>query len=78
MTILICMSSNTMQDRTYLDDAITAREACKLFGIGPDRFLRTRACLPSFPTPVNRKPLAWIRGEVLRWRDDHRSERAAA
>jgi len=32
-----------MQDRTYLDDAITAREACKLFGIGPDRFLRTPA-----------------------------------
>ena len=35
------MADNTMQDRTYLDDAITAREACKLFGIGPDRFLRT-------------------------------------
>ena len=51
------MADNTMQDRTYLDDAITAREACKLFGIGPDRFLRTRACLPSFPTPVNRKPM---------------------
>lgn len=35
------MMEDTMQDRTYLDDAITAREACKLFGIGPDRFLRT-------------------------------------
>lgn len=65
-------------DRAYLDEAITAKEACRLFGIGPDRFLRTRACLPSFPRPVNPKPLAWIRGEVLEWRDNHRDERAAA
>lgn len=67
-----------MSDREYLDQAIDAKEACKLFGIGPDRFLRTRACLPSFPAPVNRKPMAWIRGEVLDWRDAHRDERVAA
>lgn len=67
-----------MSERAYLDEAIGAKEACKLFGLGPDRFLRTRACLPTFPQPVNRKPLAWIRCEVLAWREAHRDERAAA
>lgn len=67
-----------MSEREYLDSVIGAEEAGKLFGLGPDRFLRTRACLPSFPRPVNRKPKMWIRGEVLRWRDDHRDERLAA
>ena len=68
----------TLEERAYLDEAIDAVEAGKLFGIGEDAFKRTRACLPSFPKPVNRKPKAWIRGEVLEWRDNHRDERIAA
>lgn len=67
-----------MSDRAYLDEAIGAEECGKLFGIGAGRFLRTRACLPSFPRAVNRKPKAWIRGEVLEWRENHRDERIAA
>lgn len=64
--------------RAYLDAAINAEECAQLFGLSASRFLRTRACLPSFPTPVNDKPKAWIRGEVLEWRENHRSERARA
>lgn len=67
-----------MTDRAYLDEAIGAKDACRLFGIGPDRFLRRIACLPSFPKPVNRKPMAWIRAEVLEWRESHRDVRAEA
>ena len=67
-----------MSDRAYLDEAIGAEDAAGLFGLGRERFLRTRACLSSFPKPVNRRPKAWIRGEVLEWRDSHRDERAEA
>ncbi len=67
-----------MNDRAYLDEAIGAEEAAKLFGLKPENFLRYRACLPSFPKPVNRRPKTWIRREVLEWRDTHRDERVAA
>ena len=67
-----------MTDRAYLDEAIGAEEAGALFGLAAPTFLRYRACLPSFPKPVNRRPKAWIRGEVLAWRDAHWDERAAA
>jgi len=33
--------------------------------LGKDRFLRSVACLPTFPEPVGLRPKAWIRGEVL-------------
>ena len=67
-----------MSDREYLDQAIDAETAGALFGLKAENFLRYRACLPSFPKPVNRRPKMWIRGEVLDWRDAHRDERVAA
>ena len=59
------------------EHAIRADQAAGLFALSKDRFLRTIACRPSFPLPVNRKPLAWKLGEVLDWRDDNRASRAA-
>ena len=56
----------------WRETSIKADEAAKLFGLGKDRFLRTKACTPGFPQPVNRKPLAWVVGEVLDYRDNHR------
>ena len=70
--------SAAMNDRAYLDEAIGAEEAGKLFGLSAPSFLRYRACLPSFPAAVNNRPKAWIRGEVLEWRENHRAERFAA
>ena len=67
-----------MTEQEYRDAAILGEEAAKLFGLGKDRFLKVVACLPSFPAPVGQRPKAWIRGEVLDWREDHRAERLAA
>jgi predicted DNA-binding transcriptional regulator AlpA len=67
-----------VSERAYMDEAIQAEEAARLFGLCAATFLRRRACLPSFPQPVNHKPKAWIRREVLEWRDYHRAERIAA
>lgn len=62
----------------WREQAIGADEAGKLFGVSGEWFLRTIACLPSFPRRVNRKPAAWIAGEVVDWRERHRDERRAA
>ena len=56
----------------WRQEAIKADEAAKLFAKGKDRFLRKVACTPGFPQPVSFKPLAWVRGEVLDYRDNHR------
>lgn len=71
-------NNTTAKDASaYLDEAINAEEAGALFGLSAASFLRYRACLPSFPKIVNRRPKAWIRREVLEWRDNHRDERQA-
>jgi len=67
-----------VNEQEYRDAAILADEAGRLFGLGKDRFLRSVACLPTFPEPVGLRPKAWIRGEVLDWRENHRAERLAA
>ncbi len=54
--------------------AMSADECAQLWGISADRFLRTYACLPTFPLRVHRKPAAWKAGEVIEWRDKNRAE----
>lgn len=58
----------------WREQAIDAGEAAKLFGLSRERFLRTIACMPSFPGRVNRKPATWIAGEVVDWRARNRAE----
>lgn len=55
--------------------AIGADEACKLFNLSKDRFLRTVAAEPTFPGRVNYKPAAWRVGSVLDWRANHPAEK---
>lgn len=57
----------------WREQAIDAGEACKLFGLSRERFLRNIACLPSFPARVNARPATWIVGEVLEWREANRA-----
>lgn len=52
--------------------ALAADECAQLFGLSKDRFLRTVACLPTFPQRINLKPAAWKAGEVVEWRDTNR------
>lgn len=59
----------------WREQAIDASEAAKLFGLSRERFLRTIACLPSFPVRVNRKPATWIAGEVVDWRSRNRADK---
>ncbi len=54
--------------------ALNAEECAALWGISADRFLRTYACLPTFPVRIHRKPAAWKAGEVIEWRDKNRAE----
>ena len=54
----VAHGGSEMTDRAYMDQAIGAEEAGALFGLAAPTFLRYRACLPSFPKPVNRRTSA--------------------
>lgn len=51
--------------------AISAEEACKLWNMTREYWLRTIACKPTFPKPIAKG--TWIVGEVLVWRREHRA-----
>jgi predicted DNA-binding transcriptional regulator AlpA len=61
----------------WREQAVGAAEACKLFGLSPEWFLRTVACRPGFPAKVHGRPARWVLGEVLDYRDAHRGDLAA-
>jgi predicted DNA-binding transcriptional regulator AlpA len=52
---------------------LSAEECGQLWGISGDHFLRTYACLQTFPIRIHKKPAAWKAGEVITWRDSNRS-----
>lgn len=53
--------------------AFTADDCAELWAMSPDWWLRTVASRPGFPARISRRPAAWIAGEVLEYRRDHRA-----
>lgn len=52
---------------------LTAHECGELFGVTGEHFLATVACRPDFPARVTYKPATWLAGEVVEYRNEHRT-----
>lgn len=51
---------------------LNAQECGELWGISPEHFLATVACLPDFPERLTYKPATWRAGEIIAYRNANR------
>jgi len=57
----------------WMELALSAEECAELWGLTKEHFLASVACKPGFPDRLTYKPATWRAGEVVEYRNSHRT-----